>query len=290
MLDEYHEFLSNKKDIEFLNCVTKYPSIDTFHRLQDGRFPTNDTNHNPASLELLGLKKLDVYEKIDGVNVRVILVPGCQPGITIGSRESILYISESAVYSNNHDIVETIFETPEFETLVNNIQNSPTTGEMIVLYGEVFGGKTNNHKRYHDGNPKVRGFKLFDVAVFNKTIFEELHEKSLNDISLWREKHKMPGVLWFTPENAPKEYGIPESLWAPKHDPLCIDPSFFRCRVWDIKDLLHLNLKWRKSRVLLDNSKEYQLGGTSEGVILRAQNRRDFICKIRFEEYDRILT
>ena len=93
-------------DLKFLNILTKYPSIPTYHVRGDKGRLTEEVGVDFSSEE-----KLNISEKIDGTNGRIIVSSYARDltlDYLIGSREEILYAKGDYVITNTLDIVKNL--------------------------------------------------------------------------------------------------------------------------------------------------------------------------------------
>jgi hypothetical protein len=250
--------LIQKFSKEKINTLTKFPSILTLHRFgEKGRLSMEFSLDNPEIL-----KNAQASEKIDGTNVRIICYGD---EFLIGSREFLLYHSSDLFYDPAMGIVDAI------KTLVSKIPNSET---LTVIYGELYGGKISaNSKNY--GSDKL-AFRIFDVAIFEDL---SILEKSLSEISLWRERETDKGII----------YG---QNFLERADVLSKFSDF------DLVPLVDFDLGDFSHQAILDNLHKF-IPKTNvahsenalmkpEGIILRTADRKN-IVKIRYEDYERTL-
>ena|SRR5688500_17145458 len=130
-----------------LNSLTKYPSIPTYHPLGErGQLRDED----PVTFDGV----VDLTEKIDGTNARIIVLPD---GTTvIGSREELLHARGDLVHSSHLGIVDALARL----NLVRDAHLSQASPGLIrVIYGEVYGhGVGPAGRRYAGGSGKT-GFR-----------------------------------------------------------------------------------------------------------------------------------
>lgn len=130
-----------KEDLQFWNSVTKYPSILTYHLL-DKKNNITENLHPIATCR----EPLFAFEKIDGTNCRIILLPekDGKRDFLIGSREDIL----TENYPDG-DVSRGIVDTATLvaDRLVSDLARFSFPpgviclhSDAICLYGEVYGG------------------------------------------------------------------------------------------------------------------------------------------------------
>ena len=147
-------------------------------------------------------------------------------------------------------------------------------GAILVLYGELFGGKVSGASKQYTGERRV-GYRLFDAARIGG--YSSLLELPQAEISSWREAGGQPFVAEAELQRlaAACELELTPRLFtlADSELPRTIEQAFAL-------------LRERLPRTLcgLDET----AGGQPEGIVLRAQDRSQ-IAKLRFEDYERTL-
>lgn len=133
-----------------LNSLTKYPEIPTYHPLgARGVLRRHDT--------VLFTGTVDLTEKIDGTNARVIALP--DGTVIVGSREELLHARGDLVWSAQLNIVDTLLDLGVVDRATQLAGD-----DILVAYGEVYGHGIGPGKRYCGGTTRT-GFRVFDVAV-----------------------------------------------------------------------------------------------------------------------------
>lgn len=243
-----------------VNSLTKYPSIPTLHKIGERGMLTSELNVQFEKDEVLF-----VTEKIDGVNVRILMYGD---EFIIGSREELLYHNNDALYNRELNIVENFLSL--------NYTIPPSVHTLMVLYGELYGANIGKHGKQY-GISSV-GFRSFDISV------PDLHdlEKSVEKIAAQRERNNSQFVdyryfqddifnfLPFirTPLLSFNSFGKPDKL-----NNLTIEQTY---------NCLTATIPTTKS--FLDAG----AFGTPEGIIIR-NNDRSKIAKVRFEDYRRTI-
>lgn len=251
-------------DLEILNSVTKYPSIETYHTLgEKGRLTDEVTRFDGV---VYG------YEKVDGTNGRIVLTP--DGDYFIGSREELLYAKGDRVIPSsgiNHDIVAELRQVADDLLVTNRGSAVPRTG-VTVLYLEVYGSKIGGQaKQYTDGTS--RGHRLFDVMHADERPFEWDRET----ISRWRSSGGQQFATIPELNGFAREHGIVQV------------PLLGTLADWEMPRTLvetyeHLGNTIPETRVPLDRTAK----GAPEGIVFRNQNR-SIIRKARFADYRRTL-
>jgi RNA ligase len=253
-----------------LNSATKYPSIPTYHKIGERGRLLDDRN-------VVFDDKVNVSEKIDGVNARIILPPwGRQGGNPIlGSREELLHYVGDLIYNPSEGIVDTLvpFLNLPAEPIPGTDMEQPRalgqdSSNIVVIYGEVYGGTTTSRKQYTCAS--VPGFRVFDIALIDPEVLDWPVEK----ISSWRQhggQHFLDYVSMVELASDALFSVVPQ-----------IAASYPPESIADTSSWLHRTIS-RSYAVLDDGAK-----GRPEGLVVRS-NDRSKIAKIRFEDYRRTL-
>ena len=115
-----------------LNSATQYPSIPTYHALGERGRLTETRN------VVFDGMQVDVTEKIDGTNARIIIPPsGCGAPL-IGSRNELLAYLDDVLFNPAQGIVEVL------AGLAGEVRHRSVRSEYAVVFGEVFGGKVSS--------------------------------------------------------------------------------------------------------------------------------------------------
>jgi len=242
-------------DLARLNSATKYPSIDTYHRLDPKTGDlTEALNHSFTG---------DVYmtEKIDGTNGRIVL---CPDGWIIGSRNELLTGEGDLIVNPKESIVETLMYSAERLSHRNADEN------VIVAYFEVYGSQGPKAKQYsHKG--KTNGCRLFDIA----TIPTEVLDWEPSKISGWRQNSGQDFVPAHLLPSWADAMGADLVPWVGGIDGSQLPTGVDETEAW-MQDLVPL------TQANLDRATP----GAAEGLVIRSENR-SAIAKLRFEDYGR---
>lgn len=243
-------------DFETLNSATQYPSIETYHKLDNGRLTEELTFTFEGNIILT--------EKIDGTNGRAILMP--DGDFFIGSRKEILYAKGDRRIDPAQSIVETML--PVARTLEGE-------GDWItVIYGEVYGGKIGPAAKQYTSEGRV-GFRLFDVAFVPAEVLDWPRDR----IASWRDS----GGQKFADE--------PTLLRAARTLSVPVTPRLGIVAAEQLPTTLEGMNDWLgnqfavHSLAMLDGA---DTPGASEGVVLRTENR-SVIAKARTQDYAKAL-
>lgn len=246
-----------------VNSMTKYPSILTYHQLGErGRLDDHVQVPFDASDELI------VTEKVDGTNTRFIFLP--ENDYLIGSREDLIHARGDRIWIPTGGIVDTIRDTSLYTAVED-------TEDIIVLYGEVYGGKASSGSKNYTGKGNA-GFRLFDVVRIEAgELFQEMLTWDRAKIASWREA----GGQQFLKETSIVSY-------ANRFD-LDTTPRLAEIKGSELPIKHEDVLEWLKkvtpkTQCRLDDGAKAK----SEGVVVRTKDRRR-IAKIRYEDYERTL-
>ncbi len=252
-----------------LNCMTKYPSIETYHKLGDRGRLTEQRNHEWPD------EAVYVTEKVDGCNARMIFLPGRNMPWLIGSREELVAASSDVVWNSTLNIASTLLgpNAPKPWMLPPSLLED---GYIFVAYFEVYGHKATPHwKEYASEEDLPFGalFRLLDATFFqhgwlnNFDSLEEVARVRDNDGAVFIVEDRLDGYA--------KAMGVE--------------------RVPNLAEINGADLP--KTTVGMDElmsslGRETKAGlndkGRSEGIVLRTANR-SIIAKARRESYDKTL-
>lgn len=240
-------------DLDRLNSATKYPQILTYHAMK------NKTGRLTDSVNMEFSGAVQVTEKVDGANGRIVFCPG--GGFVIGSRSEFLTGEGDLIANPAEDIVKAL-EGPASRI-------DMTGSDIAVAYLEVYGSKGAAARQYGNGN--TVSCRLFDVAFIPVNALDGSRSK----ISGWRDR----GGQSFADTSE-----LPE--WAARLGvgtvPLIMETDAIRLPMGltDTEDWLRGVIPHTK--VALDDTAR----GRPEGVVIRSHDRSR-IAKMRFEDYAR---
>lgn len=276
-------------DLDYVNSVTKYPSIPTYHEMYGGRI------QNRLSVSLPpGEEYLYPTEKIDGTNARIILFGD---KLFIGSREELLFASGDCLYSNSLGIADTLgdFASRVFANskMIFEYMNSIFDQELrcVVFYGEVYGGKIGkNAKQYSENgndNPNT-SFRLFDTYVLSVESSSNLYSKNMSDLSIWRENGGQTFVSKDKQENSKFQSIMHLAQFCRVPMLPSLKSSEMPATIEDTYSWLKENSTNTRASICKDFYGDAPSIGKSEGIVLRNADR-SFIVKIRHEDYEKAL-
>lgn len=249
--------LANRFRLRAIDSMTKYPSIDTYHRLQEG---TGLLLEDHVQFEA---NTVIATEKIDGTNARIIVFP--DGDFIIGSRKELLHAKGDRIINPALGIVDTVL-LPAWEICLRHHEH-PT-----VYYGEVYGHGVQGGKAY-TSTPGQTGFRLFDVAILDR--FEELVHWEPQELASWRDNGNQPFMSEVRLRATADGLGLP---LVPRWD----------VRTSQLPDthegwLVFLGGPLSETHVSLDGT-----AGQMEGLVLRSSSR-NIVAKARFEDYAKTL-
>lgn len=245
-------------DLAALNSMTKYPSIPTYHTLDQkngGLLETTVAFTGPV----IGT------EKVDGTNARVVSLP--DGSFLLGSREELLYAKGDLIGNPALGIVAALRDFAE--------ALPPVTEDVVrVHYLEVYGGKVTAASKQYTGSRAV-GFRMFDLAVVPD--YREVMALAPERLSAWRDR----GGQSFAAEHA--------LLAAAEVAGVAPTPRLFTVDAEELPTELDKTRAFLAERLPVTSSAlDEEAGGQPEGIVLRAPDR-SVIAKARFQDYDRTL-
>lgn len=250
-----------KYGIEKLNSFTKYPSIKTYHSMNNKGILQNYLTEQKS---FSNYEKCFVTEKIDGTNSRIIIFNG---DFFIGSRDTFLYAKGDRIFNENLSIVSTV--KPYAEKICKHM---PHDNCLYAIFGETYGGKgiTKASKQYT--NSQLCNFRIFDVFSIDENMIESLLKNRIDYVSSWREN------------NNQKFYNVDELIEFSNRFDTEVVPYIEEINginiPLDLKDTYKWLLQFKLTKAGIDNT------GDSEGVVIRDFDRKS-IFKLRFEDYNR---
>ena len=260
--------------LEKINSLTEYPSILTYHKLGTKGCLLNEVyDENKFDPESI----LEVTEKVDGTNMRLILT---NDDYLVGTRSNIVHAKGDRIITDS--TVNTVLSSCDY--LIKSFASDVESDVVLIVFGEVYGYNiSNGSKEYCSVNTLAsRKFRVFDVRVIPCIEFEKLLEKDISNISRW----KSDSTDYWYDYNALDIFCTQFQLER--------TPELTRIKAKDLPSDFGATYKWikkfNKSQAVIgtpDNKKEYSdLFGKSEGVVIRDIDRKH-ICKLRFEDYER---
>lgn len=261
-------FDTRKLNLHRFNSITKYPSILTMHKL-DNKGNSSDV----FDVRVQSDKDYYLTEKIDGTNSRIILLPDNK--YMLGSREELLTASGDIIYNPVLGIVDTL--RPYAEHILENINLlNPNKDQVIVIYGETFGGHTHKNAVAYTGDQSKTAFRMFDVQLLSLDKLDELNSLDDTRVATWREHNNQN---WLTVEALQKLstlLDIPHVPYLKVVKGADIETTPSKVYAW-------LNEHLPSTLVKLDAAGQ----GFPEGIIARTADRKS-ILKIRNANYKRI--
>jgi len=246
-------------DLGKTNSMTKYPSILTYHGIGERGRLTDEV------MPLTGC--LSVTEKIDGVNGRILLLPGWDGDYIIGSREELLYARGDRIANPTLNIVAAL------KPFAERLAKPHSSDFLFVVFAEVYGrGTTAGWKQYGDG----LGMRVFDVMILPVDEARNVFAMPRDRIALWRDHGNQTYLDQFT-----------LSDWAYGHGVELV-PHLKTIDAASLPVTHEATLAWLHDIAPKTYCPFGESSGRAEGVVLRSSGRHQ-ICKIRFEDYERTL-
>jgi hypothetical protein len=248
-------------DLRKLNSMTKYPSIYTFHTLGDrGRLTDEHREVDPDT-------RYTFTEKIDGTNVRIILM---QKDYLIGSREELLHAKGDRVFNPQLGIVEHVRE------IAKSLVTQRLFDGAFVIYGELYGSNVTAASKNYTSKREPY-FRVFDIAEFSSSLVSQVLQMPVEQIASWRDNGGTPFL------NETAFHG-----WCGE---LCLTtaPSVVHQKGESL-DTSHTGILDFLREVIPTTyvALDEHANGRPEGLIMRTPDR-SFIAKLRFEDYERTL-
>jgi hypothetical protein len=256
-------------DLRKLNSVTKYPSIETYHKIGDRGVLTDEVQGGPPAGPLLAT------EKIDGVNVRIILTNGTngESDWFIGSREELLTCRGDRVRPVGKGVEAMIVR--DMLPTADRLSRTLTTPGVFCVYGELYGDKdTPEWRRYGAGEQQFRVFDMVNIQGNKLGIFD----CEPDVIGSWRQQGKQPFM------------DVPEMIEMCTFLDLVYVPPiqglFSEALPTGVAEIHEwMNERLPKSLASLDTA-DSPKAHWPEGIVLR-DPKRTWIRKLRFEQYNR---
>jgi hypothetical protein len=246
------------EQLRTLNSATQYPSILTYHALGDrGRLTEERTT------DFAGAPGLEVTEKIDGTNARIVIPPTELGAPLIGSRTELLHYLGDVIANPAQGIVAAI--RSHAAALATALAEAD---RLVVVFGEVYGGKTASGAKNYSTAGAV-GFRVFDIARVPLDVLD----RGVAAAALWRDGGGQQYAPTAELHATADEHGLARVPVLTVEHPL--PTSVADTHAW-LRALL------TESHARLDDTGQ----GRPEGVVVRTPDRSS-IAKIRFEDYER---
>lgn len=243
-----------------LNTATKYPSIDTYHRMDNGKLQDGEVVHFPPGEQVI------MTEKVDGTNIRIIRLPGND--YWIGAREHLLYAKGDRWGNHQDGVIEYL------RPIADRLAPLDDDAFAHVYYTEVYGARIGAQSKQYTGHGKT-GHRLFDIAFVPMVVIDS--DMTLEDISTWRKQ----GGQRFATEGTLQRFAEAEKM------PLVprlgtVDSDRLPTELTVMQEWLRCALPC--TNVALDGDG----GAKAEGMVLRTASG-DFKAKARFADYAKAL-
>jgi len=251
-----------------LNSATKYPSIPTYHRIgEKGRLQEDVLTPFPLDPST----EYEITEKIDGTSTRLVLSPSTDEYL-IGSREEWLTYGGDHIANPSQGIVEALAGVPAAANHFGHDKIDWAEPHVLVIYGEVYGGKINTAKNYT--STAAYGFRVFDMwARSLEHLAGHVNNETPETIARWRDEGNQPFLKTEARDIWCDALGLP-SVPALGH-------------VHDVPTSLRDTFAWL-SKVVGDLTHAgLDAIGKPEGIVIRTPDRQT-IAKLRIEDYARV--
>lgn len=267
-MTNFDKFFRIPNLLQLLNTLTKYPSIEVYHKLgQKGE--SIDELTNSFSFDN---RTVYVTEKIDGTNSRVLMLTDDNGNVVdyiIGSRQDLLYARNDRRRDPTCGIVDTMIVPADSICLLCDGNLLPN--HLYVLYGETYGGNLPEAKQY-TSNKNVTDIRFFDMWHMPMDEVMEKLEMTDDKLSSWREHGGQPYVHVDELDEFCKMFMLTRVPYI-KAIPGTDIPTSLQ-GVWDwMQEFAQTNVK------MDDNARS-----NAEGVVVRYGDRSE-IRKIRFPNY-----
>lgn len=255
-----------KVDLSLINSMTKYPSILTYHVLN---------NKNGCLLDEVRAFTGEIVatEKVDGTNSRIICLS--DGNYLIGSREELLFAKGDLIGNPSLGIVAALKDIAE-----QLVAKGPVINDSIrVYFGELFGGKITQHSKQYTGEKAV-AFRLFDVLDISDV--DAMLATPRQEISRLRDMswNTVEGTR-FVDEQTLSSLAEASSLELTPRI-LAADATIVPTNINETLDFLKTNME--STQCAIDEG----AGGRPEGLVIRTTDRSQ-IAKLRFRDYEKTL-
>jgi len=256
-----------------INSMTKYPSIETYH-------PINHIGMLDESCPMIMGEPDDmvsVYEKIDGANSRIVILPGeidSHSDILIGSREELLHYETDVLWRQEYGIVPTLRKLVMDEDM-HHARN--TSNKIIVLYLETYGHPAHRKVAKNYSSDGTLGSRLFDIIEIEYDQWSNMLSWDLDQIAIWRNNGNQDFYAVDEFEAEAKILGIKTV------------PHVARLRAEEMPTDIEGCFEWM-SRLLPETyaALDEKADKKPEGIVIRNYDRSR-IAKLRFQNYLRTM-
>lgn len=250
----------NAADLAQLNSATQYPSILTYHAMGERGRLTEDRTADFTSVDP---DDVEVTEKVDGTNARIIIPPNGFGNAVIGSRTELLHYADDVIANPTLAIVDTV------KPFLVDMFALRGVAVWTVVYGEVYGGRVSSGSKNYTTQPDQTGFRIFDVA----TIPPDVLDWDRAGIATWRDGGGQDFIRSDVLAHAADELGLDLV-------PLLLDAGVPPTSVVDTHEWLAKAISTTCCGLDITGK------GRPEGVVVRTADRSQ-IAKVRFEDYER---
>ena len=262
---QLHTRYLDSLSIDKLDSLTKYPSIPELHVAGDrGRLKDEVQVVFPEGSDL------EITEKIDGVNARIIVMPDGE--WVIGSRNELLGAMRDAVRNPAHGIIEAVRSSARLLGVAR-------PAGILVAWCEVYGGSGPNAVKRagcYTSRGSV-GVRIFDSALWPADEAQALLDKSHDYIAGYRQRGQQPFHWLADREQVAGWLGLDLVPVITRHG------SAPPASLSEAEAFLKRHVPVTFAR--LDDG---TCTSGAEGIVLRTPDRK-YIAKMRFDDYRRTL-
>lgn len=253
-------------DLSLINSMTKYPSILTYHVLN---------NKNGCLLDEVRTFNSDIVatEKVDGTNSRIICLP--DGNYLLGSREELLFAKGDLIGNPALGIVAALKGVAD-----QLVANGPAINNGIrVYFGELFGGKITQHSKQYTGEKAV-AFRLFDVLEISDV--DTMLTIPRQEMSRLRDSgwNTVDGTGFVDEETLASLAKAANMDLTPRI--LAGEATVVPTDISEVLEFLKANMA--STQCAIDDG----AGGRPEGLVIRT-NDRSQIAKLRFRDYEKTI-
>ncbi len=271
-----------RASLRTLNSLTKYPEIPTYHRMGERGLLTElaDTAVDEDELKWPPVARfhgtVELTEKIDGTNARVIILPDCTT--IVGSREELLWARGDLIPNPQLRIVETLrnLDVPNLAAL----KLASSHGRIVTVYGEVYGADVGPAGKRYAGSTGASGFRVFDVC----TAPTEYLAWDAESAARWRQQGGQQYFSSVAIDAIANSLGVGRVPYLSFTEAEKLPKTISETAEWLERYVPRSRASLRAHDDLTDVR--------PEGIVLRgvdSTNQRRLLAKARFEDYARTL-
>ena len=262
--------------LDKINSLTEYPSILTYHKLGDKGSLLNELyeENRFGKNELL-----EVTEKIDGTNMRLILT---NDDYMVATRSNIVYAKNDRIC--NEKAVKPVLDTCDY--LINSFSNDKLSDVILVVFGEVYGYNICDGTKVYcsDPNPDSMKFRVFDVRAFPCSEIENILDKDIEEISKFKNYSNKYWLDYYELDEFCNQYNLERTPILFRINEIILPTDFDKTYEW-MQQFKNSN---SIIGIPIDDKQYNPKFGKAEGIVIRNKDR-SVISKLRFEDYERTI-